>query len=87
MSKQELSTLSSEFIASYNAYAEGLDEKNWEKVRNCFADEVFIDYGVIVDPDGDPRVPKKADDWVAQLQKNIGGFDNSDIRGCNLMAL
>lgn len=75
MSNEDLSTLSPAFIASYNAYAEGLDSKDWGKVRSCFADEVFIDYGVVVDPDGDPQIPKRADDWVEQLQRNIGGFD------------
>lgn len=75
MKVQDLPALSPVFIANYNAYAEGLDSKDWGKVRSCFADEVFIDYGVIVDPDGDPRIAKRADDWVEQLQRNIGGFD------------
>lgn len=75
MSKANTLTLEQGAIASYNAYAEGLDSKDWAQVRRCFADEVYIDYGVIIDPEGDPAVPKRADDWVAQLKHNIGGFD------------
>lgn len=77
MSEHNLLQLESDFIASYNAYAEGLDTKNWQQVRNCFADEIYIDYGVIIDPHGSPDKPKNADDWVAQLQANIGGFDTT----------
>ncbi|WP_346839460.1 nuclear transport factor 2 family protein [Microbulbifer sp. SAOS-129_SWC] len=77
MSSEELPALSQAFIANYNRYAEGLDSKNWGQVRSCFADEVYIDYGVIVDPDGDPGIAKKSDDWVRQLQHNIGGFDKT----------
>ena len=32
-------------IDSYNQYAQGLDTKDWPMVRDCFADEVLIDYG------------------------------------------
>jgi hypothetical protein len=75
MTDDNLLRLQSECIASYNAYAKGLDGKNWVQVRNCFADDVYIDYGPIIDPNGSPDKPKISDEWVAQLQFNIGGFD------------
>ena len=66
--------LQSDLIANYNAYAEGLDTKNWELVRSCFCDEIYIDYGDISAPTGAPDVPRKGDDWVAILQIAINGF-------------
>lgn len=75
MTEVNLLQLEAECIASYNAYAKGLDSKNWDQVRNCFADEVYLDYGPIIDPNGSPDIPKTGNDWVAQLQFNIGGFD------------
>tara|TARA_R110002073_G_scaffold6066_6_gene36615 strand:+ start:568 stop:1080 length:513 start_codon:yes stop_codon:yes gene_type:complete len=62
-------------IDNYNRYAEGLDSKNWPMVRACFADEVLIDYGAISAPTGDPAVPRRADDWMKNLQGVINGFD------------
>jgi len=62
-------------IDNYNNYAEGLDSKNWSLVRACFADEVLIDYGSISAPTGDPKVPRRADDWLKILQGVINGFD------------
>lgn len=62
-------------IDSYNTYASALDGKDWPRVRGCFADEVFIDYGDISAPSGDPSVPRQADDWLAILQGVINGFD------------
>jgi hypothetical protein len=62
-------------IDNYNSYAEGLDSKNWSMVRACFADEVLIDYGAISAPTGDPEVPRRADDWLKNLQGVINGFD------------
>ena len=62
-------------IDNYNNYAEGLDSKNWPLVRACFADEVLIDYGSISAPTGDPKVPRRADDWLKILQGVINGFD------------
>ena len=50
----------SAMVDNYNAYAEGLDSKNWPLVRSCFCDEVYIDYGFISAPSGDPRVPRRA---------------------------
>ena len=62
-------------IDNYNAYAEGLDSKNWPMVRACFADEVMIDYGSISAATGDPEVPRRAEDWMKHLQGVINGFD------------
>ncbi|CAA0106171.1 Uncharacterised protein [Halioglobus japonicus] len=62
-------------IDNYNNYAEGLDSKNWPMVRACFADEVLIDYGAISAPTGAPEVPRRADDWMKNLQGVINGFD------------
>ncbi|GMG88376.1 nuclear transport factor 2 family protein [Biformimicrobium ophioploci] len=75
MSKMDFLQLESDFRASYNAYAEGLDSKDWAKVRTCFADDVYLDYGPIIDPTGSPDRPRSADEWVKQLHLNIGGFD------------
>jgi len=75
MSEHDFLQLESAFRASYNAYAEGLDSKDWAKVRSCFADEVFLDYGAVIDPTGSNDTTRSADDWVKQLHFNIGGFD------------
>ena len=44
-------------------------------VRDCFADQVFIDYGSISDPTGSPDVGRDADEWLKVLQGVINGFD------------
>jgi hypothetical protein len=62
-------------IDNYNHYAEGLDSKNWPMVRDCFADEVFIDYGEISAATGSPDVPRPTDDWMKHLKSVINGFD------------
>ncbi len=62
-------------IESYNRYAQGLDTRDWALVRDCFDDEIFIDYGDISAPSGSPEVPRRADDWMAVLQGVINGFD------------
>lgn len=67
--------ISSALIRNYNEYAQGLDSKDWQLVRNCFADQVYIDYGNISAPTGDPAVPREADDWLKILQSVINGFD------------
>ncbi|NCF18794.1 MAG: hypothetical protein GWP63_11175 [Haliea sp.] len=63
------------FIDNYNNYAQGLDSKDWDLVRACFSDEVYIDYGSISDPTGSPDVARRADDWMKVLQGVINGFD------------
>lgn len=44
-----------------NAYAEGVDTKNWAMVRSCFAEQVYIDYATGVH-DRDPSDPWLADE-------------------------
>lgn len=72
---QREQTLREALIANYNAYAEGLDSKNWPLVRSCFADEILIDYGPLSAPTGPADVPRRADDWMGYLQGVINGFD------------
>lgn len=60
---------------AYSNYATGLDTKNWAMVRECFCDEVYIDYGSISAPTGDPAIPRKADDWLQILTGTLAGFD------------
>ncbi len=62
-------------IDNYNSYAQGLDSKDWQMVRSCFADQVLIDYGSISAPTGDPSVARNSDDWLKILQGVINGFD------------
>lgn len=62
-------------IDNYNNYAQGLDSKNWDMVRNCFTDEIMIDYGEISAPSGDPSVPRRTEDWLVHLRTVINKFD------------
>ena len=64
-----------EIIDAYNAYAEGIDSKDWALVLSCFADEVCIDYGEVHAAAGGPEVPRKAEAWLLSLQGVINGFD------------
>lgn len=59
----------------YSNYATGLDTKNWAMVRDCFCDQVFIDYGSISAPTGAADVPRQADDWINNIQGTLNGFD------------
>lgn len=59
----------------YSNYATGLDTKTWSMVRDCFCDQVYIDYGSISAPTGDPAIPRKADDWLQIVKGTINGFD------------
>lgn len=62
-------------IDNYNCYAEGLDSKNWDLVRSCFAAQFYIDYGAISAASGDSRVARKLEDWMQHLQAVINSFD------------
>lgn len=62
-------------IDNYNRYAQGLDSKDWDLVRGCFADEIYIDYGPLSAATGAPDVPRRADDWMDYLQSVINRFD------------
>jgi len=62
-------------IENYNAYAEALDSKNWPMVRECFADQVYLDYGGLSDATGSSDVARPSDEWIPALQSVINGFD------------
>ena len=62
-------------VDSYNAYAQGLDSKDWDLVRSCFAERVYIDYGEISAATGDPSTPRDIDDWMQHLVTVISKFD------------
>lgn len=74
-SPSEIALIRNELVDSYSNYAEGLDSKNWNLVRACFADEILIDYGELSIASGPPDVPRRADDWMTSLQAVINGFD------------
>jgi hypothetical protein len=62
-------------VDNYNRYAQGLDSKDWQLVRSCFAEKVCIDYGELSASGGAPDVPRRADDWLGYLQSVINRFD------------
>jgi hypothetical protein len=74
---EELSILQikNALIDNYNAYAQGLDSKDWGMVRGCFADKVYFDYGIVSEATGGPDVAISSDDWMLVLQSVINGFD------------
>ena len=65
----------SEIIDVYTAYGEGIDSKNWPMVRDCFADEIVVDYGDTGAATGSAGEQRKAEEWMAALQSVINGFD------------
>ncbi|CAH0993068.1 hypothetical protein SIN8267_03207 [Sinobacterium norvegicum] len=75
MSDTNALLLQQSLIDSCNAYAEGIDSKNWAMVRACFDDQVALDYGELSAAGGAPDVLQSADDWVKVLQSAINGFD------------
>ncbi len=74
-SPTEVALIRNHLLDSYSRYAQGLDSKNWDMVRACFADEILIDYGELSIASGPPDVPGRADDWMTSLQAVINGFD------------
>ena len=74
-SPTEVSLIRNHLLDSYSRYAQGLDSKNWDMVRACFADEILIDYGQLSITSGPPDVPRRTDDWMTSLQAVINGFD------------
>lgn len=75
MSEHDNLLIRNAMINNYNHYAEGLDSKNWDLVRSCFATEFFIDYGPISAASGDPAVARQREDWMGHLQAVINSFD------------
>ncbi|MEH6581158.1 MAG: nuclear transport factor 2 family protein [Halioglobus sp.] len=64
-------------VENYNCYARGIDTKDWSLVRSCFSDSIFIDYGELDPNEEQAQVPRSAEDWLAQLQSVINGFDTT----------
>jgi SnoaL-like domain len=62
-------------VDNFNNYACGVDSKDWQRVRNCFADRVSLDYASVghVTP-GDGQTIS-SDEWIEVLQGVINGFD------------
>jgi hypothetical protein len=75
MSELNQLLLQQSLIDSCNAYAEGIDTKNWALVRACFDDQVALDYGELSAAGGAPDVLQSADDWLKVLKNAINGFD------------
>lgn len=53
-------------------YSAAVDNRDWLLLRNCYLDEIEIDYG-----DFAKNGKWNADDWVAQLKLGVSGFDNT----------
>lgn len=70
-------------VQSFNNYAVGLDTKDWELLRSCFADEVLLDYGNISPDQFKTGKPSSSDAWVAHLKSVINGFDVTHHRISN----
>ncbi len=68
-------SIRNQLIDSFNQYAEGIDTQNWELVRQCFADQVTLDYGDLSASLGAEGSPVNADAWVEAVKAVISGFD------------
>jgi SnoaL-like domain len=66
--------LQQRLIDNYNDYAEGLDTRDWKRVRACFSDRVTIDYG---DVGAGGQSLWDADAWLAHLRGVLEGFDGT----------
>lgn len=53
-------------------YATGIDRRDWSLYRDCFTDEVEVDFQSW---NGAPPARMKADDWVAAVRDGLSGFD------------
>lgn len=67
--------LKNALINSFNNYITGVDTKNWQMVRSCFADEVSLDYGELSSSTVGTNVSCSSDAWIEVLQNTINGFD------------
>jgi len=61
-----------DIIDSILRYASGIDMRNWALYRQCFTDEVEVDFTSW--SGGTPR-KLSADDWVAGVRSTLAGFD------------
>ena len=53
-------------------YATGIDRRNWELFRSCFADRLELDFTSW--SGGEPRTVE-ADEWAAGVKGTLSGFD------------
>lgn len=63
------------------AYASGIDERNWDRYRNCFTDRCWFDFSSFM---GTPASEMTADDWVARVRSVNGKFDATQHQMTNL---
>lgn len=61
-------------------YAAGIDKRDWEAYRSCFADEVEIDFTSWIG--GTPSV-FPADRWVELVRRTLGGFTSTQHVSAN----
>lgn len=54
-------------------YAEGIDRRDWDLYRSCFADEVLIDFSSFTHVPAS-GAPTAAEDWVDAVRGTIDGF-------------
>lgn len=53
-------------------YATGIDERDWDLYRSCFADTCWFDFSSFM---GTPGSSMKASDWVERVRSVNGNFD------------
>ena len=63
------------------AYASGIDERDWDRYRNCFTDRCWFDFSSFM---GTPASEMTADDWVARVRAVNGKFDATQHQMTNL---
>ena len=54
------------------AYASGIDDREWDRYRTCFADRCWFDFSSF---SGRPGAEMAADEWVARVRSLNGSFD------------
>lgn len=63
-----------DIIDSILRYATGIDMRNWALYRQCFTDELEVDFTSW--SGGTPRT-LSADDWVAGVRSTLAGFEGT----------
>jgi len=66
--------MQNEIINIINALFSGADERNWEKVKSTFADEVLLDYSVL---SGNPATLLTPDVIITAWKALLPGFDQT----------
>jgi Small subunit of phenylpropionate dioxygenase len=61
-----------EIIALAVRYADAIDEKDWDRFRTCFTDEVAIDSSALR---GIPPSTLSVDAWVTRVRSSVEVFD------------